>query len=45
MISYKIEAFLGDKGYDSDAIREERAKAEIEAVIPSKSNRKSPAPA
>ena len=28
MISDKIEAFLGDKGYDSDAIREELAKAE-----------------
>jgi transposase len=44
MISDKIEAFLGDKGYDSDAIREELAKAEVEAVIPAKSNRKSPAP-
>jgi IS5 family transposase len=44
MISDKIEAFLGDKGYDSDAIREELAKAEVEAVIPAKSNCKSPAP-
>jgi transposase len=44
MISDKIEAFLADKGYDSDVIREELAKAQVEAVIPAKSNRKSPAP-
>jgi transposase len=44
MISDKIEAFLADKGQDSDAVRQERAKAEIEAIIRAKSNRKSPAP-
>jgi transposase len=35
---------LADKGYDADAIREALAKAEIEAVIPAKRNRKDPAP-
>jgi transposase len=35
---------LVDRGYDADAIREELAKAEVEAVIPAKSNRKSPTP-
>ncbi|MER8472792.1 MULTISPECIES: IS5 family transposase [unclassified Mesorhizobium] len=44
MIADKIEALLADKGYDADAIREELAKAEIEAVIPAKRNRKDPAP-
>jgi transposase len=44
MITDKIEAFLADRGYDADAIREELAKAEVEAVIPAKSNRKSPTP-
>jgi len=39
MIADRIEALLADKGYDADAIREEIAKAEIEAVIPAKSNR------
>jgi IS5 family transposase len=42
MITDKIEAFLADRGYDADAIREELAKAEVEAVISAKSNRKSP---
>ena len=42
MIADKIEALLADKGYDADAIREELAKAEIEAVIPAKRNRKRP---
>ncbi|GBQ52307.1 transposase [Komagataeibacter oboediens DSM 11826] len=44
MIADKIEALLADKGYDADLIREELAKAEIEAVIPSKSNRRNPVP-
>ena len=44
MVADKIEALLADKGYDADAIREELAKAEIEAVIPAKRNRKNPAP-
>ena len=42
MIADKIEALLADKGYDADAIREELAKAGIEAVIPAKRNRKNP---
>ena len=44
MISDKIEAFLADRGYDADAIREEIAKADVEAVIPAKSNRHTPIP-
>jgi transposase len=44
MITDKIKAFLADKGYDSDAIREELARADVEAVIPAKSNRKSAIP-
>lgn len=37
-----IEALLADRGYDADAIRDEIAKAGVEAVIPTKSNRRSP---
>jgi transposase len=44
MISDRIEAFLADKGYDADAVREEIASADIEAVIPAKSNRRDPIP-
>ncbi|MBN7777447.1 transposase [Nitratireductor aquimarinus] len=44
MSSDRIEAFLTGKGYDADAIREEIARAEVEAVIPSKSNRRAPIP-
>ena len=44
MIRDKIEAFLADRGYDADIIREEIAKADVEAVIPAKSNRRNPAP-
>ena len=44
MIAYKIDALLADKGYDADAIREQLAQAEIEAVIPAKSNRRNPVP-
>ncbi|UNC16542.1 transposase (plasmid) [Acidiphilium multivorum] len=40
MIADRIKAFLADKGYDADAIREEIA----EAVIPAKSNRREPIP-
>ena len=40
MISDRIDAFLADKGYDADAIREEISSANIEAVIPTKSNRR-----
>ena len=42
MIADRIEALLADKGYDSDAIRQEIAKAGVEAVIPAKSNRRAP---
>ncbi len=44
MISGRIEGFLADKSYDACAIREEIASANIEAVIPSKSNRRDPIP-
>lgn len=40
MIGDRIEAFLADRGYDADAIREEIAAAGVEAVIPAKSNRR-----
>jgi IS5 family transposase len=42
MIADKIEALLADKGYDADAIREELTKADVEAGIPAKSNRREP---
>lgn len=44
MIADRIEALLADKGYDADAIREDLAAADIEAVIPAKSNRRNPVP-
>ncbi len=44
MLADRIEALLADKGYDADAIREELAKASVEAVIPAKSNRCIPIP-
>jgi transposase len=44
MVADKIEALLADKGYDADAIREELARADIEAVIPARRNRKDPTP-
>ncbi len=44
MIADRIDALLADKGYDADAIRQELADAEIEAVIPAKRNRRNPAP-
>ena len=44
MIADRIEALLADKGYDCNVIREELAKAEVEAVIPAKSNRRNPVP-
>jgi transposase len=34
------EAMLGDKGYDSDAIRSDLERRDIDPVIPTKSNRK-----
>ena len=36
----KVEAILADKGYDADALLEQIALWEAEAVIPSKKNRK-----
>jgi transposase len=42
MIGDKIDALLADKGYDADAVREALNEMEVEAVIPSKSNRKQP---
>jgi transposase len=43
MISDRIQALLADRGYDADAIREEIAKADIEAVIPARKGRRAPA--
>lgn len=44
MIGDRIEAFLADRGYDADAIRDEIARADVEAVIPAKTNRRTPIP-
>ena len=44
MIEDRIEAFLADRGYDADAIRQEIAAAGVEAVIPARSNRRNPVP-
>lgn len=43
MIDDRIRALIGDKGYDSDAIRGELRAAGIEPVIPSRRNRRQPA--
>ncbi len=40
----RIEAFLANRGYDADAIREEIEAAGVEAVIPAKAGRRNPAP-
>jgi IS5 family transposase len=40
MTADRIEALLADKGYDADTIRNELAKADIEAVILAKRNRR-----
>ena len=42
MLGDRIEALLADKGYDADAIRAELAAAGVEAVIPTKGNRRVP---
>jgi transposase len=42
MLADRIGALVADKGYDVDAIRAELAKADVEAVIPAKSNRRTP---
>jgi hypothetical protein len=39
MLAERVEMLLADKGYDTDAIRDTLANADIEAVIPAKSNR------
>lgn len=44
MLNERIDALLANKGYDSDAIRAEFAAAGVEAVIPTKSNRRVPIP-
>lgn len=44
MLGDRIEALLADKGYDADAIRVELAAAGVAAVIPAKSNRRTPIP-
>jgi transposase len=36
------EAMIGDKGYDSDAIRDDLKARDIQPVIPPRSNRKTP---
>ena len=42
MVEGGIAALLADKGYDSDAIRDELAVHGIKAVIPSRANRRLP---
>ena len=44
MVADRVDALLADRGYDADAIREELADANVEAVIPAKRNRRDPAP-
>ena len=44
MLADRIEALLANKGYDADAIRQELAKADVEAVIPTSCNRRIPIP-
>ena len=44
MLAERVEALLADKGYDADAIRDALANADVEAVIPAKSNRRTPIP-
>ena len=44
MLANRIEALLADKDYDADAICQELAEADVEAVIPTKSNRRIPIP-
>jgi IS5 family transposase len=44
MLAERVEALLADKGYDAGAIRDALANAGVEAVIPAKSNRRTPIP-
>ncbi len=43
MISDRIDALVADKGYDSDAVRDILTSMDVEAVIPARRNRRSPA--
>ncbi len=43
MIADRIDALLADKGYDSDAVRDTLISMDVEAVIPARRNRRSPA--
>ena len=42
MLGDRIDALIGDKGYDSDAIRDELATIDIKAVIPVKEHTAAP---
>jgi transposase len=42
MITERVSAMLGDRSYDADEVRIELAMHGVEAVIPSKVNRKAP---
>jgi transposase len=44
LIGGNVEAFLADRGYDSEAVRDALAEMEIEAVIPPKKTRTDPDP-
>ena len=44
MLPGRIEALLADKAYVADAIHSQIAAAGVEAVIPTKSNRRIPIP-
>lgn len=44
MLAERVDALLADKGNDADAICDTLAKADVEAVIPAKSNRRLPIP-
>ncbi len=43
MLGDRITALLADRGYDADAIRAEIVSAGVQAVIPAKRGRRSPA--
>ncbi len=44
MLAERVDALLADKGYDADSIRDTLAKANVEAVIPAKRNRRTSIP-
>jgi len=44
MVTDRIDALLADRGYDTDAIRDELVDANVEAVILAKANRRNSAP-